>query len=238
MRLRFFGDSWFWCWFNPGQLKSNMLTKDSPKNLPVIEWYLKGLGVDCITHNHPGYSFKDTIKTILSSTPEDIKYNIVFVSFPCRNADIFNLDVTNYSNFLERHDKIIVDGLIQMQEYATEHDQYFLLIGGHTTLHKELFESVPNLDRLYLVSQCIMSDLMGVNPPFGIFKLADFTRYITGKFDRDLVNDVYTQLESLDKHPDKQVLWWPDNSRHLNPSAILLLTDKIFCKIEEIEKEL
>lgn len=232
MKLRFFGDSWFWCWFDPGTLRSNILNADK---LPIIEWYLKALNVECISYNYPGNSLIDTTNTIVSSSPEGATYNVVFVSFPIRRHDIQNYSVQDYKTFTNEYEEIILDCLSKMQLYAETHDQYFLLIGGQATLHKELFSRLESSSRLYLISECVLSDLLVVNPPFGIFKLADFTKYVDTNFDKDLVNDVYTHLTQLDNHPDKQFIWWPDNSGHLNPSAVLIILDRILHKIEELE---
>jgi hypothetical protein len=235
MKIRFFGDSWCWSWLENDRIKSSTLKKYD-RRFPILEWVLDKSGISVITHNAPGACFRQTTKTIVESenNNEGIIYNVVFVSAPYRNVDINLCDVTNYDKFMYDWDSTIIKCLTQIQEWAHKNNQQVLLIGGHTTLSKELFDSLENSSNLHLLSECIVAELTGLQKT-GKFRFYDFGYYIDTTYDKRLVDNIYEDAKQMTEIR-ASTIFWPDVC-HLNPTAMLLVADKILYKIEQLEGE-
>lgn len=238
MKLRFFGDSWYWSWYY-GVFKSKSLNKKLLNNagFPALEAYFKYLGYESICYNSPGNSFVDTVNEVLATTEHtDIKYNIVFFSSHMRGFTYLNPDVTNYETFIRQYNTITIKNLSNLNMWAKENNQEVLLLGGQGTLHKKVFDCVLDNKKIHLVSECIMSDLLSRNKPFGIFKLAtDITNLVDNTWHYDLVQHMHKDITEWENNKDKVLFTHPD-SGHLNGNGSLLLSDMIMKKIEELEE--
>jgi len=241
MKLRFFGDSWYWSWFYPenesGHLKSKLLSNTcyNGQGFPILEVYLKYMGIDAINHCYPGFTFTDTVNSVVSKKAEDVKYNVVFFSSHYRRKDT-SLDITSYYNFLQEWENKTLDGLKLLDSWAKKCNQIILLVGAHSTLYKETIEKVKS-NNLHIVSECILADILSRKRPFGTLKFAnDIVDYIDESFDKDLINHLYNNLTEIDKATDKQIFTHPDHC-HLNPTGALFLIDRILHKIEQIQGE-
>lgn len=243
MKIRFFGDSWYWTWYPTHLIKSQLL-KNCLKNntgYPAIEVYLNNVGIDCITHNRPGRPFYDTVDSIIKTTDHtDVKYNVVFFSSHFRNRrheKKFNL--SNYKEFIDSFNTQTISMLSEIQEWAEENNQEVFLIGGHSTLYRNIFDQVKNRKNLHLLSECIISQLSLKEKPYGIFKLADdISNQVNESWDPELINHLYNDLKEWDNNLQHLYkVTWPDHA-HLNNTGALLLTDLILCKIEELERKI
>ena len=234
-KIRFFGDSWYWSWVSDDIIKSSTL-KQYDRRFPILEWALDKSGIGAITYNAPGACFRATTNTIVNSTDnlEDIVYNVVFVSSPYRNDDIKKCDITNYDNFMQDWDSTIVTCLIQIQKWAIENNQQVLLIGGHTNLPKKLFASLEDCRNLHLLSECIVSELTGLKN-IGKFRCCDFNHHIDATYDKRLIDDIHADSIQM-QSSSISTIFWPDEC-HLNPTAMLLVADKILYNIEQLEGE-
>lgn len=239
MKLRFFGDSWFWFW-NPNQYESSVFRKhcvDGKKHIPIIEWYLTMLGIECVSNAAPGANLRQTTDLIISSSNhKDISYNIVLFSSPYRRDEILELDVTNYETFMRQWDAEIINQLKIIQEWAIKTNQKVILVGAHSTLYKTLFDSLPDRTNLYFFCECAISNLIGNAEPFGQFKVSDFANLVNYKFDKRLVDHIYNDIDKFCTEPTIKALTYPDGV-HLNPTSMLFLLDKILAKIENLEGE-
>jgi hypothetical protein len=236
MKIRFFGDSWYWSWFENDVIKSNALSKYE-RRLPILEWVLEKSGVTTMVYNEPGGCFRLTTNTIIESTNdnEGTIYNVVFVSAPYRGDDIKNHDTTNYDNFIQDWDSTIVTCLTQIQKWAIKNNQQVLLIGGHTNIPEKLLSSLEDRRNLHLLSECIVSELTGLKN-IGKFRFCDFTHCIDDTYDKRLVDDIYEDSAQVQPIGNCNTILWPDKC-HLNPTAMVLLADKILYKIEQLEGE-
>lgn len=235
MKVRFFGDSWYWCWFPTDSIKSNALNRYNTQ-FPVLNWVLNAVGIDTTTQNIPGQCFRITTKTIVESTNDndDITYNVVFVSAPYRNADIKLCDVTDYDKFMYDWNSTITKCLNEIQEWAHKNNQQVMFVGGHMELPRELFDTIEDSSNLHLLSECIISELLGLQN-IGKFRFCDFGRYIDTTYDKKIIDEIYEDTKQL-TNGGPSTIFWPDNC-HLNPTAMLLLADKILYKIEQLEGE-
>lgn len=244
MKIRFFGDSWYWGWCSHS-LKSQMLTNLGKKGFPFFEYYLKELNIDYITHCVPGNSFSLTTDSILNiNNDSDVKYNIVFFSSHIRRNRrewINEFDFFNYENFINQFNQKTILLLEKIQSWAEENNQQVFLIGGQCTLYKDTFSQLKNNKNLHLISECIITDLLPIQKPYayGIFKLAtDMTDHIDENWDSKIIDHLYEDISKFEKDKNiTQVVTWPD-SGHLNGTGILLLLDLILEKIEKLEEQL
>lgn len=240
MKIRFFGDSWYWAWYPPNLIKSQALKKclKNDKGYPAMESYFNRAGINCVTHNRPGCSFEDTVNSIIRTTEcSDIKYNVVFFSSHFRNREHEKeFNTSNYKEFINSFNDQTVSILNEIQEWAEENKQEVFLIGGHSTLHKNVFDQVKNKKNLHLLSECIMSQFLSKEKPYGIFKLADdISSQVNENWDPELINHIYYNTKEWNDQRDQMHrITWPDHA-HLNNTGALLLTDLILCKIEELE---
>jgi hypothetical protein len=240
MRIRFFGDSWYWSWFYRGgyvEIKSNYVknTLRKEQGFPVFEAYLKFFDIDCEFHNEEGTTFIENVNKILNTTDQsNIKYNVLFFSSLLRMDGNNSLPVDSFQKFTEAWDTTVIYGLQKLQEWAEKNDQHILIIGGQSTLYKYVFEKVDNRKNLHLLSECILSSLEKKGEPYGIFKFADdIVSLIDDTYHKELVHMIYGHLSEKDRRTPNHFTW-PDIA-HLNPLGALLVTDLILSKIEEIE---
>jgi hypothetical protein len=131
-------------------------------------------------------------------------------------------------------DSTIVTCLIQIQKWAIENNQQVLLIGGHTNLPKKLFASLEDCRNLHLLSECIVSELTGLKN-IGKFRCCDFNHHIDATYDKRLIDDIHADSIQM-QSSSISTIFWPDEC-HLNPTAMLLVADKILYNIEQLEGE-
>lgn len=238
MNLRFFGDSWYWSWywqeFKSSTVKNKLVNS---AGFPALEAYFNYLGVNCITYNQPGNSFANTVGSVLNSSDhQDIKYNIVFFSSHLRRTTANSITLTSKDKFIKEFDLITIAELTKLQIWAKENNQQILLLGGQSTIHKHVFDKLPDSTNLHLVSECILSHFLGKNDPFGILKLAtDVTDLVDDTWDRDMVIFLYDSIKEWESDESKNKFTLPDLG-HLNGSGALLLADMIMEKIEQLNK--
>jgi hypothetical protein len=238
MNLRFFGDSWYWSWYWQ-EFKSNAVKNKlvSSAGFPALEAYFNYLGVNCISYSQPGNSFSKTVSTVLNSNDHsDIQYNIVFFSSHLRRGAINDIDISSRDKFIEEFNLKTISELNKLQVWAKENKQQILLLGGQSTIHKHVFDKLPDSTNLHLVSECIISHLLDKGDPFGILKLAtDITDLVDDTWDRDLVIFLYDNIKEWEFNVHKNKFTLPDLG-HLNGSGALLLADIIMEKIEQLSK--
>lgn len=233
--IRFFGDSWYWCWF-PNSIKSKKLLelKYLREGYPILKMYLDALNIKSITHNSPGNSFEKTTESILATTEHDnIKYNVVFYSSIVRRTNFLQEESKNYKQFIRNLDKKVEICLDKIQEWAEHNEQQVILIGGQSTIESGL---VKNKKNIHLISSCIISSVLRKNINFGRFKLAtDITDFLNEETDPRLVNQIYFDIKNFEEDTGRNLLTWPD-SGHLNPTGMIFLLDRILYKIEDLER--
>ena len=238
MNIRFFGDSWYWSWYW-NELKSTAVKNKLINNagFPALEAYFNYLGVNCISYNQPGSSFSNTVRTVLDSHDHsDVEYNIVFFSSHLRRTTINDMPLTSKNKFIKEFDLITIKELTKLQSWAKENNQQVLLLGGQSTIHKHVFDMLPDSTNLHLVSECIMTQLLSKTNLFGILKLAtDITDRVDDTWDRDLVIFLYDSIKEWESDDSKNKFTLPD-SGHLNAHGALLLVDMIMEKIEQLNK--
>lgn len=241
MKLRFFGDSWCWSWaFDvPGPLANAIISKrshDYGASLPLLSWFLTGLGIDCEIVGKPGSAMRNIHDFVINTTNNDgVNYNIVFVSSPYRSVNINELPLHNYDSFMKQWNDELVDTLQGISRWAEEHNQVVFIVGGQTTITKEVFDMVGAGKNMHLLSECLVSEFTQKGKPFGIFKLADFTKDIDTRFDRELVDHIYHDVKEFTSNEWRDLVTWPDNA-HLNPTGTFMLINIVLRKIEELEK--
>lgn len=246
MKLRFFGDSWYYTWYHGPDMfpiKSTKLKKKMVSHgFPIYELYANGLGIECINKTKPKKNFYQTTKDIITSVDnEGITYNIVFFSSLIRNVketvEVYNYDITNKKNFLDKYRNDTIKSLEQIQEFAKTHNQQFIFIGGQSTLHRSVFDLVKEKDNLHLLVEDALSYLQQRSHPWGIFKLSDdFSYEITDDWDKDLVIQIADEQEKFLKLATKKWASEPD-PKHINAAGAFVMFDMILYTIEKLEGE-
>jgi hypothetical protein len=239
MKIRFFADSWCWCWpFGriPVKSKKILTMKEGYTGVPILKWYFDGLGITTKFTGRPGQSLKDTECCILEVTDDFYDYNVVVVTSPYRMNQIKELNIGNYNEFIDQWNNETVTILKSINDWAVKYNQTVFLVGGHMTLSKDIFDKIGHTTHLHLLSECMISDLAGVDPKFGIFKFADFTEILDKTFDVDLVDHVWNDITTYDKNQTREFFTYPDYA-HLNATGSLFLVDLILSKIEELQGE-
>lgn len=243
-KIRFFGDSWYWCWYTKNQLKSNAVQSKfyNPDvfAFPAFDCFLNFLNYSCINHCAAGKDFYQTVDTITNITEhDDIIYNVVFFSSLVRRVNLKeNLDkVTNYKNFIDNFNDGTIKLLQKIQDWAEKNNQQILLVGGQCTLYRSVFDKVPHKTNLHLLSECIISTLIEKDKPFGIFKLSnDISDNVDKFWDKRLVNQIYEEQQEFNTDANNKVFTFPDFG-HLNLVGALFLADLILHKIEELQEK-
>jgi hypothetical protein len=240
MKLRFFGDSWCWCWALPLPLADTILSKrshDFSVSLPLLSWYLTALDIESEILGNPGNPMTHVRDVVINATNnEGVDYNILFVSSPYRRQSVETLPVDDYENFIAQWNDALIYSLRDISRWAEEHNQVFFIVGGQTTITQELFDKVEAGKNIHLLSECLVSDFTGRTEPFGMFKLADFTKSVNSRFDPKLVDHIYDDINQYASSIEKSIVTWPD-SAHLNPTGQFMLINLILRKIEELEGE-
>lgn len=243
MKIRFFGDSWYWGWMFeiPKSKTLKKIEETPPGAIPFFKVYLESVGIECVSHNCPGSSFFDTTDSIIKTTDhKDIKYNVVFFSSLMRRhheqwKDQF--DFSNYDIFISQYNSKVLDLLKKIQKWAEIHDQQVLLIGGQSTLYKYLFDRLEDNKNLHLIVQCAISKILkNADPVFGAFKLStDMAEHIKMTWNTKIIEHIYRDIKNFQQDTSIKFVTWPD-AGHLNAAGIFLLTDIILKKIEELEE--
>lgn len=247
MKLQFFGDSWYWFWSHRDVFKSKLVKKHifQGSAFPALEAYFQYLGIECTHNNVPGESFYQVVDNVVKSVVDtNIEYNIVFFSNLIR-GDFPNhkFNIHNYDDFFKKWNIDIVILLKKLQTWADQNNQKILIIGGQSTLSREIFNSIEPKSNILLLSECISTDILKnyLNQPlkknFGIFKLStDFSYLVNEKWDRRLINQMYEEQEEWSNLVITNNLFGPDNV-HLNSNAHLYLVDFLLAKIEKLENK-
>lgn len=263
MKLRFFGDSWYWSWFyDDRSFKSKKVRSviSHTSGFPAIEAYANRLGIQCIHHNRPGSDFYQVVSTIKSTNDHvGIDYNVVLFSSLFRgkgsvieNGNVFEyFCVKDYDQFVKKWEYDVLMLLKEIQNWALEHNQIVLLVGAQSTLSKDLFYKLPNTGNMHLVTECITSQIvkdqsvihslyktLHENENFGIFKLSrDISSLADKSWDRRLINHIYEdQKRWSEVIVENSYLCKPDDY-HLNTTGALYLLDLLLYKIEKLNGE-
>lgn len=185
MNFRFYGDSWFWTWWNEekpfkseqvNSLRARGVSHDSRETYPhgpdpaisFIELYLTRLGHDVEQFCHPGTTIRETVNTICNrQTADDDTVNIVFYSEPQRGIELRALmeAVCNPEfTYQMLEDKLYdqtVKSLCMLGRHANEINQEFIISGGQSTLYDRVLTQVPEglRDKLTILHPCILSSI-------------------------------------------------------------------------------
>lgn len=245
-KVRFFGDSWYWSWLNTAKSKTfnsyydAQINVNEHRGLPNLESYFNFFNIDCVQHNHPGSTFLETTDCIINiKENDDIKYNIVFVSSVIRRDTFLKIKHYPYDKILNYINKSTIEALNKIEFWANQYNQHVIFIGGQTTIHKNFFEQAQ-YKNLHLLSECIISTLIGRCKPYGIFKLADFAGLMDETTDKEFIHQVYEDLTEFAEgdidNSIKHGVQYPDYA-HLNAAGGMLLVDEILYFIEKIEAQ-
>jgi len=247
MKLRSFGDSWYWSWYYRKPFKSLAIrsTLHQESGLPTLESFLKFYGVDCHTENEPGCTFYRTVEKITQECSVDpvVDYNIVFFSNLVRGDNWKNhtFDFTNYQSWMKKWKQDCYNLFVQLEEWSKRNNQKILLIGGQCTLPNDVLESLNLEPNIFVLAECVSYKILkeyakvSVNKPFGIFKCSrDFSHFADNTWDKQLVNEIYEDQHYYDQTVNKEFL--TNDYYHLSAIGHLYLTDIIIDKIEYLEK--
>jgi hypothetical protein len=248
MKVKFFGDSWYWAWFYPNSSWKSSLIRNKMKlpapsgSFPAIESYFNYLGVECCHENCPGDSFYQVVdKVIQSQIDNSVDYNIVFFSNLIRRLPN-DFDYTNYEKLMLKWETDLLCLLEKLKSWAESNQQQIILLGGQSTLPERIFNKISPTSNLHLLTECISTTILkdylkkDVSENFGIFKLSnDFSNLITDKWDHKLINHIYEDQKSWEDNIVYKNYFFPDNF-HLNTTGQLFLVDLILSKIEKLEK--
>lgn len=247
MKIRFFGDSWYWAWLGGGprsKTLKNLVNYSESKGIPFYKIYLESAGINCVNYATPGYTFLETTKTILSTTDHtDIKYNVVFFSNLIRRQPQEHqwkdeIDVSNYETFINQYQLKVVSLLEEIQGWAEQNNQQVILVGGQSTLLKQWVDQVKVKNNLHLLAQCAISKILKIqDPSFGIFKLStDISESLSITWATELLEHIYKDIKKYSYNDMVSNVTWPDKG-HLNASGIFILLDYILEKIEDLEEK-
>lgn len=248
MKFRTFGDSWAWCWslqFNSKELNEKMYYDPSKmKNgeryaVDILTIYMDRLGHNIDIHNTPGESFNDVLDYIRSNTDtlEKVDHNIVYFSGLLR-PDIHNFDVSNYYNFCNQYDTLLINLLQELDKWAIEKNESVLMVGGHSWFDPETFKKA-NCKNVKLLSDCLITDIsnrLGFQVPNlkNKFRFADYwIKDIDETFDEILIDEILNSLKITDVliHEMKSFIMVPDHN-HLNATGMLFFLDLLFEYLE------
>jgi hypothetical protein len=143
----------------------------------------------------------------------------------------------NYQKTLDKINSDTETLLQEIQDWAKQHNQTIIILGGQSTLNVELFNKPNKLDNIHLLTPCVMTEICKLYDKnastFGLFKLADFTDKLDETWDKQLVHKIYEDIDCWDKSILRKHFTWPDTG-HLNCTASLILTDLLFEKLEQL----
>lgn len=257
MNIRFFADSWFWTWYGKHTFKSKDIKAWAESEgfelhdaLPTMDGILNRLGHNSISFVEPGINFYGIVDTVCDQTShENIKYNVVFFTNLFRYRDqIGSFDVENYDRFMEKWNVDVVVLLERLQDWAEKNDQQVILLGGQSTLSKEIFDCVKKKTNIHLLSECITHQILHEyfnhkdacsflnGRKFGIFKLPEFLSWITDNWDKRFLEKVYQDSMLWNETIVKHNIYSPD-TRHPTVTGQLFFLDLLLHKIDVLEGE-
>lgn len=255
MKLRFFGDSWYWSWFFNVSWKSKEINSliFNKFGFPSLEIYLNHLGIECEHFNFPGKSFYTTTMDVISLVKANptVDYNIIFFSNLIRFSSFVKeelplpFDVSNYDNFMYKWKSDVKNLLIKLDKWANSKNQNIIILGGHCTLPKEVFDSANLGPRVNLLTECVTTTILkeyfsynGLKSNFGLFGLSkDFSNNVNEQWDPKLVNQIYEDQEYWDTHITNLKIFYPDFC-HLNAVSHVCLADLLLYKISKLKGEI
>ena len=189
MNFRFFGDSWFWTWYQPkvdGDKTSNfcrskaMGTIDKYENgLSLIRMLFQEMGHAVNNYARPGAGFRSTRLAYESNgwgTKEIPSINIIFISSNLRKFHHtgldspftqYEVDLSNVENFIKCYDDLMIEDLKNLMHYDNPNDTY-LVVSGQENLPMDVFMEAKNkikethgweLPNWHLLSESILVDL-------------------------------------------------------------------------------
>jgi hypothetical protein len=249
-KINFFGDSWFWNWYGPGlydyRCESNTMkmrdfyNEGNSQSLSALKFYCHALGYGATVYNHPGYTFYQTVESILKVNPtKETLVNVVFFSNVLRVTTYKSFPIHDYNGTLNKIKLDTINLLKQINEWAEQHNTYVLLIGGQSQLPKEFYEASNCGKYVMLLSECLLADIASLLhkkdiEPFGIFRVACFIDKMDKTWHKDLVDIIWYQTKKIFDNQDIKLVTFPDFS-HLNPLSSMVLLDMIFKKIEKLQ---
>jgi len=252
MKIRFFGDSWYWAWYhNKDKMKSKQFKEYLTerffrrgyqfRGVPALEMALHYFGYECENYCLSGsdfYKVTDDILTIPIS--DNAKYNVVLFSSLVRDPKVFITiyDFKNYDNFINKFNNDTIYLLKRIQNWAVKNNQYVIFVGGQSTLYKSIFNQAVNTKNMILLSECITSTLMGKPEPYKIFKLSsDFSHLVNETWNKQIVDAIYEDYNIFKNDVIGHPCHTPDTA-HLNERGLILLADMIMNEIDRLEGDI
>lgn len=251
-KINFFGDSWYWNWYGPG-VYDYELTSEIMKNndsfrgefgntkINSLKFYLNELGFGVNVFNTAGYNFYQTTDSILKIEPtSDVLVNVVFFSNLIRLNNYFDFPVNDFKASMNKIEQDTINLLKKINYWAEKNKSFVFLIGGHSQLPIEFFKSAKCSPYVVLLSECILADLASkviykkTVLPFGMFKLACFTRHMDQSWDKKFVDVIYNDMDRFNRDKQLKLLTFPDYG-HLNSLSSFALLDMIFDKVEKLQ---
>lgn len=246
MKLRFFGDSWYWSWYYQKPFRSNIVRSYLHENtgLPTLEAFFNQFGIDCYHENEPGCTFYRTVDKITKECAIDptVDYNVVFFSNLIRGDNFSEhcFDLTSYDKFMEKWQKDCFDLLSALDIWSRAYNQKIILIGGQCTIPLDIYKMVRPRPNLFLLADCIISKLareyagIDIKQSFGIFKCSqDFSPFVDKTWDKRLIDHIYNDQQYYDQIMNKE--FFTRDHYHLSAIGHVYLTDMILDKIEHLE---
>lgn len=253
MKLAFYGDSWFWTWFdtnqdvltNPELSKLKGIEKDKLMNgYDVLTPLLNSMGHKVLNHCHPGNSFRETVQDICeTSTKSDV--HIVYVSTVIRHTELEKFLNKPWNQIKVQYTEIMYQELQKLGDFALKNQQKILLFAGQTTLKSKVLQNAfkpndPRLKYLHLGAECIVTALHNQFPPNkpiplrapGIFKLATWSdKTNLDNYNAETITELHKQIKYFQSEPFK--IWtWPDLG-HLNFNGQIHFLNLLFDKIQQ-----
>jgi hypothetical protein len=255
MNIGFITDSWYWTWnwdsrenVEP-KLKSkdmrSLLWKnkydDFTGNISLIDILLEKVGhVAVPRYCNPGASLVELADYIVNCKPSEYMHiNVIICPEVLRSDKLIDFLISNrdltFHEITELYDQQVIEQLTRIGQHATETGQHFIIVGGQGTVSKKLLRTIPVDYRLnlHLISECIVSDTLGISPPLGRFKLADIfaPRYKAkfGHLSKQTLDYLYNNTNQWITATNCQS--FPD-AHHMNASVVMFFLDKILHYIE------
>lgn len=250
MHLRFFGDSWYWCWFPPKEAGDVLKNSVHGGRVPVLEHNLRSHHHYVEHFNIPGSRFSDAVDRLLNMpTDADPVVNIILASSNLRAVeDLADYDTSDYDRFM---DQVYAEKLKQLTR-LNDHlgtgkfeNQHIIIVGCQEKMPAELFDKIvsrhPNL---HLMSECIVSEIAqkyintggGELEPLDLFSFVTiWTNEVNEDWDERLI-DHLVEADRLN-HPGYEnhyrPVLYPDTS-HLGPVGAIYFAQLLLDYFKEI----
>ena len=176
MTFRFFGDSWFWSWYQTHMFQSESLKNNDEYMYAQshIRTLLTDMGHTVVSNCIPGASFSQTsriienLNSLLCPPNQKNEIWVVFVSSDLRKPDTREAfrhpdwNLTSKSIFLEQLDTYMLHNLNRIiMDADSNRTLDIILVGGQSSMPEHIFNQRFNkTNRVHLLSECILKDLL------------------------------------------------------------------------------